>query len=160
MCRIRTHGQESRYYHTHVGVNGRMDTLQAAVLLAKLTVFLDEIEARQVVAKNYADGLGARLAPHVHPHNVSVYAQYTVRLKDRDAAKEALASAGIPTAVHYPVPINLQTAYAYLDKPRGSFPLAETAASDVISLPFHPYLERADQDRIIEAVLGLVQVTA
>ena len=158
MNTIRLHGQESRYRHTCVGVNGRIDTLQAAVLLSKLAIFPDEVEARQEVARRYADGLGANLAPHVHAHNTSVFAQYTIRMKNRDAAKSKLQSAGIPTAVHYPLPINLQPGYAFLGKSAGSFPVAEAAAEEVMSLPFHPYLEQADQDRIVEAVLSAAHV--
>ena len=151
---IRVHGQDRRYHHSVLGINGRMDTLQAAVLLAKLEVFADEVEARARIAARYGELLrDAVETPHVEPHNTSVYAQYTVEVDDREAVQGKLREEGIPTAVHYPVPLHLQPVFAGLNLPEGSFPVAESAARRVLSLPMHPYLTDAELVRIASAVV-------
>jgi dTDP-4-amino-4,6-dideoxygalactose transaminase len=166
MVSLRVHGQataadvagrgfahEAKYLNMRVGLNARMDTLQAAVLLQKLTIFEDEIGARNRVAARYSQGLaGAVKTPEVIDGGVSVWAQYTVEAVDRDRLAAALKAQGIPTAVYYPVPMHLQAAYA--DHPRGDggLPASEAAADHVLSLPMHAYLEEAVQDRIIAAV--------
>jgi UDP-2-acetamido-2-deoxy-ribo-hexuluronate aminotransferase len=153
MHQIRVHGQERRYHHALVGINGRLDTLQAAILLVKLENFAVEIEARARVAAEYERLLGGRVAtPHVERYNTSVYAQYTVQVADRRSMQDALRAEGIPTAVHYPVPLHLQPAFAVRECGRGAFPLAEAAAERVLSLPMHPYLAQVDQARIADAV--------
>ena len=141
MRRIRVHGQDRRYHHSVLGINGRMDTLQAAVVLAKLGVFADEVEARNRIGVRYSELLGdAVVAPYVEPHNTSVYAQYTVQVNNREAIQKTLHGKGVPTAVHYPVPLHLQPVFSKLKLPKGSFPVAESVAKRVLSLPMHPYL--------------------
>jgi UDP-2-acetamido-2-deoxy-ribo-hexuluronate aminotransferase len=152
---IRHHGQAGRYHHTRIGINGRLDTIQCAVLLAKLERFDWELEQRQIVAKRY-DALLAGLAPAVRtlavrPDRTSVYAQYTVRCANRAAIEQKLKAAGIPTAVHYPVSVHQQPAYAHLF-PDARFPVSETLAREVLSLPMHPYLDEPTQRRIADAV--------
>ena len=123
MRQIRVHGQDRRYHHALLGINGRMDTLQAAVLLAKLEVFAEEVEARNRIGARYSELLrDAVVTPYVEPHNTSVYAQYTVQVDHRDAVQEKLREEGIPTAIHYPVPLHLQPVFAGLNLPEGKFP--------------------------------------
>ena len=151
MRQIARHGQDRRYHHVRVGMNSRLDTLQAAVLLSKLEIFDEEIELRQKVARQYGDLLeraGIRSAPYIAPHNTSVYAQYTIRCPERQRLQQRLQNAGIPTAVHYPRPLHLQPAYAQ----RISLPASEAAARDVVSLPMHPYLPHRQQQIIVEAL--------
>ena len=141
MRQIRVHGQDRRYHHEIIGINGRLDTIQAAVLLAKLEVFDAEIAARQRVAREYGDALAdVAIVPHIEPHNTSVYAQYTIQVEERDTVLQRLNSAGIPTAVHYPVPLYLQPAFSDLGYSSGQFPHSEESAARVLSLPMHPYL--------------------
>ena len=153
MRRIRVHGQDRRYHHSVLGINGRMDTLQAAVVLAKLGVFADEVEARNRIGARYSELLGdAVVAPYVEPHNTSVYAQYTVQVDHREETGKYLSGQGIPTAVHYPVPLHLQPVFAGLNLPTGSFPFAEHAARRVLSLPMHPYLKDEELAGIASAL--------
>jgi UDP-2-acetamido-2-deoxy-ribo-hexuluronate aminotransferase len=152
---IRHHGQAGRYHHTRIGINGRLDTIQCAVLLAKLERFDWELEQRQIVAKRY-DALLAGLAPAVRtlavrPDRTSVYAQYTVRCANRASIEQKLKAAGIPTAVHYPVSVHQQPAYAHLF-PDARFPVSEALAREVLSLPMHPYLDEPAQRRIADAM--------
>lgn len=142
MRQIRVHGQDRRYHHPALGLNGRMDTLQAAILLAKLDVFADEVASRARIGGRYSELLqDLVVTPAIAPEATSVYAQYTVQVENRDAVQKKLADRGIPTAVHYPVPLHLQPVFAGLGLPRGSFPVAEAAGARVMSLPMHPYLE-------------------
>ena len=162
---LRVHGQDRGYHHVRVGLNARMDTLQAAILLAKLEIFEDEMNARQRVARRYgalieeafADSAPGRAVrpPYVEPHNQSVFAQYTIEVPDRPAVREFMASRDIPTAVHYPVPLHLQPAYA-AGQAGLRFPVAEEAAQRVMSLPMHPYLEESDQVRVVTALRDAV----
>ena len=154
MRQIARHGQDRRYHHIRVGVNSRLDTLQAAILLAKLDIFDDEMRLRQEVAARYNALLNdAGIAsPYIEPHNISAYAQYTVRVKDRDAAQKILADAGIPTAVHYPIPLNKQPAVA---DDTVSLPIGDLVAEQVMSLPMHPYLSEIDQSKIVNACCNL-----
>ncbi|MGB8260300.1 MAG: DegT/DnrJ/EryC1/StrS family aminotransferase [Terracidiphilus sp.] len=154
MRQLRVHGQDRRYHHPLVGINGRMDTLQAAILLAKLESFPAEIVARQRVAARYEELLGGAVAtPFVESYNRSTFAQYTIEVDERDRVQQALKTEGIPTAVHYPVPLHLQPAFAGPQHPRGSLPSAERAAERVLSLPMHPWLAEEEQARIAGAVL-------
>lgn len=154
MREIRAHGQDRRYHHPRIGVNGRLDTIQAAVLLAKLEVFPEEVEARMRIAAQY-DALlqGKIVTPYIEPFNTSVYAQYTLLADNRDDLQAKLQECGVPTAVHYPVPLNLQPVFGYLDKPAGSFPVAEDLAQRVISLPMSPYLQQSTLHKIADAVM-------
>lgn len=157
MREIRVHGQDRHYHHPRLGINGRLDSIQAAVLLAKLEIFPSEMEARQRVAKAYDGHLSGRaVTPFVEEHNVSAYAQYTLLVPNRTAVQQALKEKGIPTAVHYPVPLNLQPVFANLNQPAGSFPVAEDLAERVISLPMSPYLREDQIDRIASAVLEVL----
>ncbi|MBI4754390.1 MAG: DegT/DnrJ/EryC1/StrS family aminotransferase [Betaproteobacteria bacterium] len=153
MREIRVHGQERRYFHTRVGVGGRMDTLQCAVVLAKLERFEAEVEARRRIGARYSELLraipGLRV-PVVRADRSSVFGQYTVQTARREELLRALKEAGIPTAVHYPVPLHRQPAYA--DHATGALPVAEQVAREVISLPMSPYLSARDQDEIVRAV--------
>ncbi|HET7731209.1 MAG TPA: DegT/DnrJ/EryC1/StrS family aminotransferase [Usitatibacter sp.] len=161
MRQIRVHGQSRRYYHPIIGMNGRLDTLQAAILLAKLETLDQELEARQRIGARYSKLLGGVVpTPYIEPHNTSVYAQYTILVEDRADVQARLKEAGIPTAVHYPVPLNLQPAFASLGQGEGSFPRAESAARRVMSLPMHPFLDAATQDGIVEAVKSSIEATA
>ena len=163
MREIRVHGQSGRYNHTRIGVGGRMDSLQCAVVLAKLGRFDWELERRAVLGRRY-DQLLAPLAPRVRPIKVrpdrtSVYAQYTVRTSDRTRLEQELKRRGIPTAVHYPLPLHQQPAYAAQYKGQ-SFPIAEKLAREVISLPMSADLREADQDAIVAAIGEALRVAA
>ncbi len=150
---IRNHGQDRRYHHPIIGVNGRLDTLQAAVLLAKLEVFDDEVKARERLGREYSELLSSFVrTPCIERHNTCVYAQFTVEVDDRKGVQERLHAAGVPTAVHYPVPLHLQPAFAGLGQGRGSFPMAERAAERVLSLPMHPYLSREIMQEVAAAL--------
>lgn len=153
-CReVRVHGQSERYVHTRLGVGGRMDTLQCAVVLAKLDRFDWEVTQRQCLGDRYGQRLmGCDVTSVVtRPDRTSVHAQYTVRVRDRKALQKRLGDAGIPTAVHYPVPLNEQPAYVHLCCPDCT-PVAACAAKEVISLPISADLSEADQDRVLEAL--------
>lgn len=153
MRQIMAHGQDRRYHHPVLGINGRLDTLQAAVLLAKLDIFEDEVAAREQIGKRYTELLeGTVVTPQLKPGSTSVYAQYTIQISGRDEVQKKLQGKGIPTAVHYPVPLHLQPVFAHLNKPVGSFPVAETAAERVMSLPMHPYLSEEELTTITTAV--------
>lgn len=139
MRQIARHGQEKRYHHIRVGVNSRLDTLQAAVLLAKLEILDEERAERLRVAEEYGRLLGAAdiVLPFIEPHNTSAWAQYTVRLKNRAGIQQVLGDAGIPTAVHYPMPLNRQPA---VEDSEALLPHGDLASEQVISLPMHAYL--------------------
>ena len=152
---IRDHGQQGRYHHTALGINGRLDTIQAAILSAKLTIFEDEIAARQCVADRYAMLLADLAAaghitlPVLRRHNTSAWAQYTIRVPDRDQIQQYLAEQGIPSAVHYPAPLYDQPALAQSIQ---DCPESDRAAQEVLSLPMHPYLDEAAQVRVANAL--------
>jgi len=153
MRRIRVHGQDRRYHHSILGINGRIDTLQAAVLLAKLDVFADEVGARARIASRYGDLLrDAVVVPYIEANNTSVYAQYTVQTDQREVVRKSLQEREIPTAVHYPIPLHLQPVFTGLNLPEGSYPVAESVARRVLSLPMHPYLTEDELVRIAAAV--------
>jgi len=159
MRQLRAHGQDRRYHHALVGMNGRIDTLQAAILLAKLETFEEEVAARTRVAAIYGELLSDFIdVPYIRPHNSSVYAQYTVQVEDRKAFQEALKQDGIPTAVHYPIPLHLQPAFLAEGVGRGSFPVAESVAERVVSLPMHPYLDKQSQQRVAESIERAVEL--
>lgn len=150
---IARHGQEKRYYHVRVGVNSRLDTLQAAILLPKLTILNDEITARQKVALAYGEALknSEIVTPCVAAQNTSAWAQYTVRVPKRPNMQKELNAAGIPTAVHYPLPLNRQPAVA---NPSAVLPVGDKAAEEVLSLPMHPYLSIKLIENVSAALLG------
>jgi len=153
MQQIRAHGQDRRYHHSLIGMNGRLDTIQAAVLLAKLEIFDVEIAERVRIGGLYSELLKeAVTTPYIQPQNTCVYAQYTIQVEDRAMFQEQLKAEGIPTAVHYPIPLHLQPAFASPALGRGSYPHAEAAAERVVSLPMHPYLSEDDQQMIAQVV--------
>ncbi|WP_305792837.1 DegT/DnrJ/EryC1/StrS family aminotransferase [Sedimenticola hydrogenitrophicus] len=160
-CReIRVHGQEKRYHHTRIGVGGRMDTLQCAVVLAKLDRFDWEVERRSQLAARYSELITANCQlPTIKSDRTSVYAQYTIGVDNRDVVAKQLNEQGIPTAVHYPVPLNHQPAYASTCG-GGATPVSELVAGRVVSLPMGPDLSEPDQDRIVAALLQSVQLSA
>lgn len=154
MREIRTHGQERRYYHTRIGVGGRMDTLQCAVVLAKLERFPWEVERRHAVGLRYSKLL--ELDKHLRllasrPDRTNVYAQYTIRTDTRDKLQSDLKAQGVPTAVHYPIPLHLQPAYRQFGA-ECQFPVSEKLASEVMSLPMYPDMSEKTQDQIVDAI--------
>jgi UDP-2-acetamido-2-deoxy-ribo-hexuluronate aminotransferase len=152
---IRGHGSKKRYFHEVVGVNSRLDTLQAAILLAKMEIFEDEIRLRQEAASRYQELLSHFVeTPRIEEHNLSVYAQYTIRVRDRgrDHVMKALEAHGVPTTVHYPMALNLQPAMRAYGQAEGTCPISERAGGEVMSLPFHPYLTEEVQMRIANAL--------
>ena len=153
---IRVHGQgKQRYEHVRIGLNGRLDTLQAAVLLAKLEIFDQEVTARQRVARHYSEALKSLVeTPFVAPACTSVWAQYSVLSESRELLLQKLKEAQIPTAIYYPLPLHLQSAFAHLGHKPGDFPVSEDASRRIFSLPMHPYLGQADQERIIQVLLS------
>jgi dTDP-4-amino-4,6-dideoxygalactose transaminase len=158
---LRVHGQGSdKYDNVRIGMNARLDTIQAAVLLEKLAIFADEIVARDRIAARYNALLGdAVIVPEVPAGLTSVWAQYTVRLParcNRDVVAARLKAAGIPTAVYYPKPLHTQTAYRDYPRAGNGLPVSEQLSAEVLSLPMHPYLDRGVQDRIAEAVKDAV----
>ncbi len=153
MRAIRTHGGTRRHHHTLLGRNGRFDTLQAAVILAKLPHFAEEVEARSRIGARYSELLQDICeTPAVRPGNIHVYAQYTIRVPDRDNLGAKLKAVGIPTAVYYPKCLHEQPVFAGLGYNWGDFPEAEKASREVISLPMHPFLSEAEQERVVNAV--------
>jgi UDP-2-acetamido-2-deoxy-ribo-hexuluronate aminotransferase len=152
---IRVHGQGShKYENVRLGLNGRLDTLQAAILLTKLEIFDQEILARQKVAERYSQALeGKVIVPQVEPGCTSVWAQYSIMSDDRSALQQKLQDAGIPNAIYYPLPLHVQKAFAHLGYKQGNFAVSERTSQQILSLPMHPYLTEADQDIIIEVVL-------
>ena len=156
---VRVHGQGSdKYDNVRLGLTGRLDTMQAAILIEKLKIFEDEIAMRNQVAERYAQGLGNVVTvPRVASGGTSVWAQYTIRLPDgidRDGFAAALKAQGIPTAIYYPKSMHQQTAYRDFPVADGGLPTSEKLSDDVISLPMHAYLDKATQERIIKAVRG------
>jgi UDP-2-acetamido-2-deoxy-ribo-hexuluronate aminotransferase len=152
MREIRIHGQERRYYHTRVGVGGRMDSIQCAVVLAKLETFDVEVEARIVAGDRYMKALAGNNAiesPVVRGDRNCVWAQFTVQVDNRDGVAAKLKDAGVPTAIHYPVPLHWQPAYRDLCRISGSLAHSEKVAGRVLSLPMHPFIGASTQERIV-----------
>lgn len=166
MREIRIHGQDKRYHHSVIGINGRLDSIQAAILLAKLEIFPEEVSMRGEIGARYTELLNNALSsknkevsgevmlqtPYIEPHNISVYAQYTLQVSDRDYLKKDFERQGIPTAVHYPVPLHRQPVFSDLDISNQGYPVAEKASLHVISIPMHPYLSLEDQQQVINAI--------
>lgn len=151
---IARHGQDRRYHHIRVGVNSRLDTLQAAILLPKLEVFAAEIQLRQQVAASYDQRLkasGIDSTPFIAAHNISAYAQFTLQVENRDAVQAKLKEQGIPTAVHYPIPLNKQPAVA---DSSACLPVGDAVAEKVMSLPFHPYMKVDEIERVVRALVS------
>ena len=160
MRQISRHGQDRRYHHIRVGVNSRLDTLQAAILLPKLAVFDQEMAQRQQVAARYTQLLNAgavTTTPYIEPHNLCAWAQYTVCVPNRARVLECFKQAAIPTAVHYPIPLNKQPAVA---NAHAHLPVGDRVAQQVISLPMSPSLSQQDQDRVIQTLCAATRELA
>jgi dTDP-4-amino-4,6-dideoxygalactose transaminase len=153
---LRVHGEgRGKYDCVRIGLNGRLDTIQAAVLIEKLKIFPEEILARERIARRYSTGLAdVATTPRLAPGSTSVWAQYTIRLPAgrRDGLAASLRIEGIPTAIHYPIPLHRQQPYQRFPIAAGGAPVSERLAEEVISLPMHAYLDQTTQDRIIDAV--------
>ncbi|MCS1408613.1 MAG: UDP-2-acetamido-2-deoxy-3-oxo-D-glucuronate aminotransferase [Verrucomicrobia subdivision 3 bacterium] len=157
MRRIRTHGSERHHHHTTVGMNGRFDTVQAAILLAKWPFFMDELEKREVIGRRYSEFLdNICTVPRVDDKNSHVYGQYTIRVKNRNQVQRDLRDKGIPTAIYYPKCLHEQPVFSKLGYTLGDFPAAEAASREVLSLPIHPFLNEVDQDRVIKGLHSLL----
>ena len=155
---LRNHGQVKRYHHEYIGMNGRMDTLQAAVLKVKLKYFPEEVELRNKAAMQYTELLeGIAALPTVLKHNSSTWAQYTIRVPNRDAVRAKLTESGIPTAVHYPLPLGKQKAFSYL-KDTDTYPVADDLASTVLSLPMHAFITSEEQNQVVKALKEALDV--
>lgn len=161
MSAIRTHGGLQRHHHPYVGMNGRMDTLQAAVILGKFPHFDWEVQQRNEIGARYSEKLrGLCTVPEVQPGNTHVYAQYTIRVPDRPEVVNRLKADGIPTAIYYPKCVHEQPVFAPYGYQRGNFPVAERAADEVLSLPMHPFLGEYEQDQIVAALKNAVSSLA
>lgn len=160
MRQLRVHGQDRRYHHPVLGVNARLDTIQAAILLSKMQIFADEVGKRASVASMYSERLKKQVVtPSIRDENTSVFAQYTVLLEkgtDREAIANMLSEQGIPTAVHYPIPLNQQPAFSYLDYQPGDLPVCEDIATRVMSLPMDAYISEEDIDIVCDALIKVL----
>jgi UDP-2-acetamido-2-deoxy-ribo-hexuluronate aminotransferase len=161
MREIRVHGQSKRYYHSRIGVGGRMDTLQCAIVLAKLERFDWEVNQRTLAGERYLEMLRnakSAIPPVVRKDRVSIWGQFTIQVQNREMVLEKLKAKGIPTAVHYPVPLNRQPAYQASCRIVGSLDNSDAVASRVVSLPMHPYISKETQSAIIRSVAEAIQL--
>ena len=150
---MRVHGQNKRYHHRYIGMGGRLDTIQAAILLAKMPHYKQELESRQQVAQHYADALSDGLkTPVIKPNRSSAWAQYTLRVNNRDTLQAKLKDNGIPTAVHYPMPLHLQECFQYLNYRQGDFPTSEKSSNKVMSLPMNSFLTNDQVDYVVSKI--------
>lgn len=150
---LRAHGGERRHHHTMIGMNGRLDTIQAAILLAKFPYFSEEVQRRAEIGNRYNQALmDVCVIPKAKKGNTHVYGQYTVRVPNRESLREVLQVHGIPTAVYYPKCLHEQPVFRKLGYRLGDFPESERASREVISLPMHPFLKEEEQDRVIEVL--------
>jgi UDP-2-acetamido-2-deoxy-ribo-hexuluronate aminotransferase len=157
MRKIRNHGQSTRYNHVVLGVNSRLDSIQAAVLLAKLSIFDEEVRLRQEVAAKYNAVLSEFIdIPYIEPFNTSVYAQYTLQVEQRGEVQAMLQDQGIPTAVHYPVPLHKQPVFSRDYWGDSDLSKSEYLASKVLSLPFHPYLTDSEIEKISQSLIKAI----
>lgn len=154
MKSLRVHGQSKRYHHKYIGMGGRLDTLQAAILNVKLKYYPKDLELRQEVASKYSNALKTKnlILPFVDKNINSAWAQYSVRVKNRDEVQLRLKDNGIPTAVHYPIPLHLQECFKYLGYKKGDFPISELVSSEIMSIPMNPYIT----DEEIEYLVRLI----
>jgi len=148
---MRVHGQNKHYHHKYIGMGGRLDTIQAAILLAKLPHYPQELADRQKIAQHYTDVLSDRLqTPVIKLNRSSAWAQYTVRVNNRDTLQAKLKDSGIPTAVHYPMPLHLQECLQYLNYKQGDFPISKQASKEVMSLPMNSFLTNKEIEYIVK----------
>lgn len=150
---LRVHGQSKRYHHQYIGIGGRLDTIQAAVLNVKLKYYEQDLQKRQNVAQMYDEALKGKslILPHVNNNKTSSWAQYSIRVKNRDKVQPTLKDNGVPTAIHYPIPLHLQECFTYLDHQKGDFPVSELISREILSLPMNPYLSQDE----IKYIAGL-----
>ena len=155
---MRVHGQNKRYHHKYIGMEGRLDTLQAAVLQTKIPHHHTEIEGRNRVAQAYNKQIrGTVTTPQVKADRTSVWAQHTVRVQGRDGLQAKLKELGVPTAVHYPIPLHLQECFQYLSLKQGDFPISEKVAQEVMSLPMNPFLTSEEIDYVSQVLISSLQ---
>ncbi|MHB2265362.1 DegT/DnrJ/EryC1/StrS family aminotransferase [Aliihoeflea sp. PC F10.4] len=153
------HGKgETQYDNIHIGINSRLDTIQAAILIEKLAILEDEMEARDRIAKRYCDALGDVVkAPHLPEGNRSAWAQFAIEYKDRDGLKAHLQNDGVPSVIYYVKPLHLQTAYKDFPRTPKGLPVSEGLSGRILCLPMHPYLSESDQDKIIQSIRNFVK---
>lgn len=167
LSNLRNHGQVARYKHKYIGINGRLDAMQAAILNVKLAHFKEEIARRIEIGNNYTKKIKAAykgdaadiITPFIPDGKVSVYAQYSVRVKNREEVTKKLNEAGIPTAIHYPIPLHMQECYAGCGFKEGDLPVSEKVSSEIMSLPMSAFLKDDDQDFIVETLCKTVLET-
>lgn len=167
LANLRNHGQIARYKHKYIGINGRLDAMQAAVLNVKLAHFKEEIATRIKIGNDYTAKIKAAykgdasdiITPYIPDGKVSVYAQYSVRVKNREEVAKKLNEQGIPTAIHYPIPLHMQECYAGCGFKEGDLPVSEKVSKEIMSLPMSAFLKADDQDYIVEALCKAVQET-
>ncbi len=154
MKQLRTHGQNKRYHHKYVGMGGRLDTIQAAVLIVKLRHYQNDLLLRQDVAHKYTEILKEKklILPFLDKNTTSVWAQYSIRVKNRNTVQDRLKEKGIPTAVHYPKPLHLQECFSYLGYKEGDFPVSELISNEIMSLPMNPYLKDEEIEYIAKSL--------
>lgn len=155
MKSLRLHGQSKRYHHQYIGMGGRLDTIQAAVLNVKLKYYSKDLALRQEVASKYTKALENHsnlILPSIDEKATSAWAQYSVRVKNRDEVQNRLKDAGIPTAVHYPMPLHLQECFLYLGYKKGDFPISEIVSNEIMSLPMNPYVTNDEISYIVESL--------
>jgi UDP-2-acetamido-2-deoxy-ribo-hexuluronate aminotransferase len=150
MRMIRVHGQNKRYHHKYIGIGGRLDTIQAAILNVKLKYYAEDLALRQQVARRYNEALAGKdiVLPYVPSGVTSSWAQYSIRVRNRPAVQNKLKDAGIPTAVHYPMPLHLQECFSYLNYQKGDFPVSELIAGEILSIPMNPYVTKKEMEYI------------
>ena len=152
---IRVHGQERKHHHPILGLNGRFDTIQAAILLEILEVFPVEVQKRENLGQAYSESLShleGLTTPRIGEHNTSVYAQYTILSEQREEIQESLKEKDVPSVSYYSVPLHLQPAFNNLGHKEGDFPVAEKVANQCLSLPISPYLSEEDQTKVVETI--------
>lgn len=167
LSNLRNHGQVARYKHKYIGINGRLDAVQAAILNVKLAHFKEEIARRIEIGNNYTKKIKAAykgdaadiITPFIPDGKVSVYAQYSVRVKNREEVTKKLNEAGIPTAIHYPIPLHMQECYAGCGFKEGDLPVSEKVSKEIMSLPMSAFLKDDDQDFIVETLCKTVLET-
>ena len=154
MKSLRVHGQSKRYHHQYIGMGGRMDTIQCAIVDVKLKYYKKDLALRQEIASKYTEALKGKdlILPFVDNRATSAFAQYSVRVKNRDEAQSKLKEQGIPSAIHYPMPLHLQECFEYLGDKIGNFPMSELLSKEILSLPMNPYLSDDEIDYICKGI--------
>lgn len=160
MKSLRVHGQSKRYHHKYIGIGGRMDTIQCAIVDVKLKYYEKDLALRQEVASKYTEVLKDTdlILPLVDTNTTSTYAQYSVRVKNRDALQVKLKEVGIPTAVHYPMPLHLQECFKYLGYRKNDFPISEKVSEEIMSLPMNPYVTDEEIEFIEKNIMNIEKI--